>query len=166
MSLTATFFIELGVLTVVMLIFGGWQVLLYVLLLLPITAIMAGFVMGLGFVLSTVVVYFRDIQYLWGIITQMWFYASGIVFPRQIVVDAQAKLAGEGWLVNGQPLPLVAVFDANPAHVFLTAYRNVLYDFAVPGWETWLAMLLWSAGTLLVGLLVYRRYQSRIVEEL
>lgn len=63
-------------------------------------------------------------------------------------------------------IPLVTVFQLNPAFEILTAYRRVLYDFAWPEPDRLLVIALWSVGTLLVGILVYNRFQARIVEEL
>ena len=46
------------------------------------------FVVGLGLMFSVVNVYFRDVQYLIGIVLQIWFYATPIVYPISVVRDA------------------------------------------------------------------------------
>ena len=166
MSLVATFLIELTVLTVVMGIAGGPLVLAYVPVLLAVVAITALFVLGIGLILSVGVVYFRDIQHLWGIVNQVWFYATGVVFSIDLVRSAENYLAEQGWTFFGAHIPLETIFTLNPAYHFLEAYRAVLYDFAMPGWQTWLVILGWAVGTMLIGILVFRRFQGRIVEEL
>lgn len=45
------------------------------------------FGLGLAFLLSTVNVKFRDIDYIWEIVTQALFYGSAIMFPLNRVVD-------------------------------------------------------------------------------
>lgn len=173
MSLVATFSIELLVLLVIMLVasvvaigVGGLVVLAYLPVLLLVVALTAAFVLGIGLVLSVAVVYFRDIQHLWGIVTQAWFYASGVVFTFDLVEQADASLAESGVSVFGAPIPLVEIFRLNPAYHFLEAYRAVLYDFTFPDLTTWLVMIGWSAAVLVIGALVFRRFQGRIVEEL
>ena len=70
------------------------------------------------------------------------------------------------WRTNGvRRLPeranLVAV-----ARVIGRAYRDVLYDFQVPSLDIWLQLVAWSALSLLVGSLVFRRMARNIVEEI
>jgi len=48
---------------------------------------------GLAFFLSAVNVKFRDIDYIWEIITQALFYGSAIMFPLNRVVDASREAA-------------------------------------------------------------------------
>lgn len=165
-ALTSTFAIELLVVAAIMGIAGGPKILIYVLLLIPIVALTAMFVLGLGLMLSVAVVYFRDVQYLWTIFNQVWFYASGVVFPASLVQKAQDDLTEKGWNLLGQPIPLMTIFELNPAHQFLEAYRSVLYDFAVPSLGTWLTITAWAAVMLVAGILVFRAKQNRIVEEL
>lgn len=173
MSLVATFMVELLVVMIIMIIASmmvigasGLMVLIYIPVLIGVLILTACFVLGIGFVLSVGVVYFRDIQHLWGIINQAWFYASGVVFPIAMVESAQNLLVQQGITFFGTPIPLVTLFKLNPAYHFLEAYRAVLYDFTLPGLDTWLIMLGWAAGALLIGVLVFRRFQGRIVEEL
>lgn len=173
MSLVATFLVELLVIFVIMIIASmlvigaaGLMALVYIPVLVVVVALTACFVLGIGLMLAVGVVYFRDIQHLWGIVNQAWFYASGVVFPLSMVVSAQELLVAQGITFFGMPIPLVELFKLNPAYHYLEAFRAVLYDFTLPGLETWLVMFGWAAGMLLIGVLVFRRFQGRIVEEL
>ena len=134
--------------------------------LIGVALLNAIFVLGIALVLSVAVVYFRDVQHLWAVWNQIWFYGTGVVFGTELVVQAQRQLTAEGWSLFGMPLPLLTLFELNPAHQFLEAYRSVLYDFALPSWSTWAQMLAWAAAMLLIGVLVFRRYSGRVVEEL
>lgn len=160
-SKTSTHLIELAVLTAVMGIFGGWRVLLFIPVLAVIALITAAFVLGMALMLSVTLVYFRDLEHLWAVFNQIWFYGTGVVFGVELVAQAEEQLRASGWSV-----PMLAIFQANPAHQFLEAYRSVLYDFALPSWGTWVQIVLWAAGMLLAGWLVFRRFSGRVVEEL
>ncbi|WP_026373597.1 ABC transporter permease [Agrococcus lahaulensis] len=166
LALVFTFLIELAVICVVMALVGGWQIILTLPLLLPLLLVTAAFTLGIGLMLSVATVYFRDIEHLWSIVVQVWMYASGVVFPVSLVASKQAELDAQGVTVLGMPVPLLAVFEYNPAQVLLSMYRNVLYDFAAPSMGDWLVVSLWAVAALVVGGLVFRRFSRNIVEEL
>ncbi len=163
----ATYLTEIGVVSVICGAIGGWGIFLSIWMLVPLIALTVCFIYGIGLLLAVGIVYFRDIEHFWGIITQVFFYASGVMIPRNTIATVQAEtLDAGGYTFLGGPVPLLALFEANPVYQFLTAYRRVVYDFAIPEWQLLLSLLAWSVGALVVGLLVYRRFQPRIVEEL
>ncbi len=166
LALAVTFLIELSVLLLLVVVVGGPRVLLFLPVLVVLVALNVVFVLGVGVMLAIAVVYYRDVSHLWGIFTQLWFYATGIVFPFSMVVQAQASLDAAGHRLLGMPIPLVPLFQANPAFEFVQAYRNVLYDYTLPDLGTWLWILGWTALVTVGGVAVYRRHQARLVEEL
>lgn len=157
LSLTSTFLTEVAALALVMGIAGGPRILYRLPVLIPVIILNTAFILGISFMLSIAMVYFGDIQHLWGIFMQLWLYASGIVIPISLAQQAQ----------DAHPnLPIVALFEMNPAYQYVEAYRDVLYDFDVPSPQRWLIMIVWAAAMMLIGLLVFRKYSGRIVEEL
>lgn len=161
-----TFLIELLVVAVVMAFLGGWRIIVTLPIILPLILVTMLFVMGISLMLSVATVYFRDIEHLWSIVAQVWMYASGVVFPLAFVAAAQERLNAAGYSILGQPLPLLAVFNLNPAERLLAMYRDVLYDFILPSWNDWLYVSGWAVITLLLGFLVFNRFSKNIVEEL
>ena len=157
LALASTFVTELAALTLFMGLAGaGPRVLLRLPVLIPIVILNTAFVLGVSLVLSIGMVYFGDIQHIWGIFLQLWLYASGIVLPLSYVQVAQ----------DHYHFPFVLIFQLNPGFQFVEAYRNVLYDFAVPSLTRWLLLLLWAVVALGVGALVFRKFSARVVEEL
>jgi ABC-2 type transport system permease protein len=158
LALATTFLTELAALTIFMGFAGGGpRVLERLPVLIPVVILNTAFVLGLALMLSIAMVYFGDIQHIWGIFLQLWLYASGIIIPFSLIQGAQA---------THPDLPIVFIFQLNPAYQFVEAYRNVLYDFAVPPLTRWLYMLVWSVVSLGLGALVFRKFSTRIVEEL
>jgi ABC-2 type transport system permease protein len=51
------------------------------------------FALGLSFILSTVFVKLRDMNYIWEIVLQALFYASAIIYPLAMVVDKSHLIA-------------------------------------------------------------------------
>jgi len=163
---TVTFATDIFVVIVIMAFVGGPGVFLGIPLLIPFILFASMFGAGVGMALSIAVVWFRDVEHLWGLVSQVWMYASGVVFPLTLVVSASNTLQRDGITINGQPLPLVFIFRLNPAEQFLEAFRSIVYGYAVPPLEVWVSCALWGIGALVVGGLIFRAKQSRIVEEL
>ena len=114
-SMLVTFLIEMGVLLVILVIFGNnfWPWLPLVVLLMAVQTV---FVTGFALALSVLNVYFRDIQYLVGaILLQAWFFLTPIVYPIT--------------LVNEQGEQAVArLYTWNPMVRYVETYRDLLYD--------------------------------------
>lgn len=43
------------------------------------------FCIGMGFLLSTLMVFFRDTQFLWSVISMLWMYMTPIFYPESII---------------------------------------------------------------------------------
>ena len=158
LALASTFLTELVAVAVFVGVAGGGPGILWRLpALIPIVILNTAFVLGLSLILSIGMVYFGDIQHIWGIFLQLWMYASCVVLPFSLVQQAQSTHTN---------LPIVLLFEINPAYQYVEAYRNVLYDFAVPPLSRWLVMLAWAVGALAIGAAVFRKFSARIVEEL
>lgn len=72
------------------------------------------FVMSLGvsLILATLSVFFRDVEYIWGVACMLVMYASAIFYPVERIIKS-----GKGW-----------VFNMNPAYMCIANFRNsVLY---------------------------------------
>jgi ABC-type polysaccharide/polyol phosphate export permease len=146
------FAIEMALLTVVMLIFGSpllpWLPVTIVLMFL--LAVFAG---GLSLALAAVAVYFRDLPYLWGIILQVWFFATPIVYSPT--------------LLEGKLSPAVTtLLSYNPMARFADAFRATMYDGTAPGITSVLALAAVALVTLVLGWAVFQRLSYRLVEEL
>jgi ABC-2 type transport system permease protein len=111
--------------------------------------------MGIALTLSVLNVYFRDVQHLVGILLQIWFYATPIVYPISVVRDALAK----------RP-ELFSLYELNPMVRFVEAYRDCLYDLRFPALLDTLYLLGISAATLALGVFVFSRLEPKLAEEL
>lgn len=145
------FAIEMALLTVVMLIFGS-----PVLPWLPVTALLmillAAFAGGLGLGLAAIAVYFRDMQYLWGIVLQVWFFATPIVYSAALLDEKVPQLA--------------KLLAYNPMTRFSDAFRRTMYDGRAPGAVSVVALAVLAAVTLVIGWKIFQRLSRRFAEEL
>ncbi len=154
----ASFGVELIVLGVVLLFFGNF-VLPWIPVVIVLMILQTGFVMGLGLLVSAANAYFRDVQHFLGIFLNIWFYCTPVLFdPDKIeAFDNEVPGLGVEWRT---------VLGLNPMTQFVHAYRNVLYDLRWPSAANWLALVLISGVTLVIGAVCFRRLEPHLAEEL
>jgi ABC-type polysaccharide/polyol phosphate export permease len=144
--------IEILVLNVVMLAFG-----VNVLPHLPVTVFLvvmnATFATGIGFLLAPTTVYFRDLPYLWQVMTQIYFFMTPIIYTPDAIKDKV-------------PDAVDFVLTWNPMAVVVRGFRHTLYDGEVPPASTFWYLPLVSIGVLALGMSVFKRLDRRISEEL
>lgn len=130
-----TWLIEMGLLTIVMLLFGSWT-LPWIPLLLVFMLLQCLFASGIGMMLAILNVHFRDTQHFAGIALQLGMYLTPILYPITLV---QQLAASRGrWVVD--------VFELNPMAHFVAVFRSLLYDNR---WPT-VVDSLWCVGAAVV----------------
>ena len=102
-----TFLLGLGALLIV--IFAtkapiSWR---FVFTIIPIIELYA-FCIGMSLFLAQATVFFRDIVYIWNVLTTAWLYLSAIFYPVEILPD---------WLLR-------LVTGYNPMYFYITMFRN------------------------------------------
>jgi ABC-2 type transport system permease protein len=145
------FAIELGLLCIVLLIAGS-PLLPWIPLVIVTSILLAIFATGFALALSVLSVYFRDMNYLWAIVLQVWFYATPIVYPPSLLEERAPQWVQE-------------VLALNPLNAFVEVYRRLLYDAGAPGWRTMVALVGISFISLVVGWAIFRRFVRRLPEE-
>ena len=147
-----TFCIEMSVLTIALLAFGG-RPLLYLPATIAVMLLLLCFGLGLALMLAVANVYFRDTQHFVAIAMQLWFYASPIIYPPETTIFD--KHPG-----------VKTYYRLNPIDRFVEVFRNLLYDGRWPSLANTLIIVGCAAASLAVGLTVFRRFQGRMAEEL
>ncbi len=104
------------------------------------------FSLGLGLLLSASMVFFRDTQFLWGVFSMMWMYATPIFYPETIL-----------------PENLRFILQINPLYHFLKNVRMCILDGLSPEPAVYVQCLAIALGMLAVGALVFRKSQDRFV---
>jgi ABC-type polysaccharide/polyol phosphate export permease len=115
---------------------------------------LAIFSTGLALVLSAVNVYFRDTGHLWGILSQIWFFATPIVYPSNLVEDRH------------RPVVVRRIYEANPMAVFARVFRAAMYDLRWPTVTQFGYLVAVAVVSMVFGLWVFARLSPRFAEEL
>ena len=104
------------------------------------------FSLGLGMLLSASMVFFRDTQFLWGVLSMIWMYATPIFYPESILPD-NFKI----------------VLKINPLYYFLKSIRMCILDGLSPEPFVYVQCALMALGMLLVGAFVFKKTQDKFV---
>lgn len=146
------FTIEIALLTVIVSIAGSlaWAWTPMTVFLMVLLAIFAS---GISLGLSVIAVYFRDLPYLWTIITQVYFFVTPIVYDAAVLEDRVSK-------------PIILLLDWNPMAVFIQSFRRVLYDGAFPELGSVGYLCGVSLVSLGVGWFVFQKMNRRLAEEI
>ncbi len=150
---------EFLVLTVALLVAGSFVLpWLPLALLLVITLLV--FATGIALALSIANLYFRDTQYLLGVVFQVWMWMSPIIYPITLV-EERSVAVGPLWGTN---ITLLDIYSVNPLVHFITVFRELMYDNRLPNLPDSLACIAWAIAALAIGLFVFRRHEKRLAE--
>lgn len=107
------------------------------------------FSMGIGYALATAYVFFADIRYLYGVFLTFLMYLSALFYPVDMLPDAMQR-----------------VIEVNPVYVMIAFARSCVMDGIVPAPIEWLKAIIWSLGSLAVGLLIFKRNENKVMQKL
>lgn len=122
----------------------GIKLKISILLILYFLACLVVFSLGFGMLLATLMVFFRDIQFLWGVIVQIWQYATPIFYPAEIVPERYRF-----------------ILRLNPLYHFIGNLRKCLIDGISPEPIAYLYCLVFAAGMFFIGSYVFKKSQDK-----
>ena len=104
------------------------------------------FNIGVGLILSAMFVFFRDIQYLWGIFTQLLMYMSAIFYT-----------------IDQYSYQVCCAFLLNPIYLFIRYFRKIVIDATIP--TIWFHLLMAADVVIVVGIgcWMYKKYNHRFL---
>lgn len=104
------------------------------------------FTLGVVLLLSSAMVFFRDVQFLWSVISMIWMYATPLFYPETILPD-QFKF----------------VLQVNPLYHIIKAERTCIMAGVSPDPVVYVQCLLMALAALLIGSLVFKKTQNKFV---
>lgn len=134
----------------IVILVSGRELNLVAVLCLPIIMLVEYFLaLGIAMISSSVTVYFRDLEYILGIVMMAWQFLSPVMYGIDMVPE-EAK----------------PVFAANPMTPVIVAYRDILYYGKVPEISTLIHAVVASLVLLVIGFLVFGRLKKHFAEEM
>ena len=140
-----TFLISLIVLAVVSLVRGVYPTLWLFQALVPLIVVFF-LALGTGLILSTVAVFFRDLEYLWGVATMIIMYASAIFYKTETVATERN----------------IWIFRLNPVYAVIDNFRSAVFGGPMDlGLTAYAAGV--SAALVVLGAFVFSKNQDRFI---
>ncbi len=107
---------------------------------------MSLFVFGVGLTLSSLFVFFKDVEYLYSIFLLLLHYLCALFYPVTIVPEKYQDL-----------------FYLNPVYAHIKYFRLVMIDGIVPSWIIHALCLGFALIMLGIGTLVYRKFRDEFL---
>lgn len=117
----------------------------FLLLAYPIVCLVV-FNVGIGLILSALYVFFRDMQYLWGIMTQLIMWLSAIFYT----IDSYSALGRNLFLLN-------------PIYLYIRYFRKIVLDGDIPTPQFHLLAAAYALLALGIGAWMYKRYNHEFL---
>lgn len=107
---------------------------------------MSLFNIGVGLILGTMFVFFKDIQYLYSVLTRLLMYVSAIFYSISTYPEETQKL-----------------FYLNPIYVYIAYFREIIIDHSIPTIFIHFLCGFYSVLVLLLGLITYRHFNKKFI---
>lgn len=143
---TCDFLISLGILAVMMIIYGifpDWKILIFPLFLI----LGLAFTLGIGLIFSAIAVKYRDLAQALPFIVHLWFWVTPVAYG-----------------IENIPPQLTWIFYLNPMTWIIQGFRWSLLGVGEMNWQKVLITGLFSAVVLLTGLFYFRRMESEFAD--
>lgn len=115
-------------------------------LFLPLAVlILAAFALGFSLLLSTLVVFFPDVNEFYPVLLTAWMYLTPIIYPETMISDVL-----NGWLLR-----------LNPLYHLIKIFRLVVFEGVVPSGMEWLVAVIFAVITLTAGWVVFTSSNKR-----
>ncbi len=139
------FLISLIVLAIVAIARGVYPTLQLFWIVVPLVQILL-LTAGVGLILSTMAVFFRDVEYLWGVMLMLIMYACAIFYQVQDVISEK-----NAW-----------IFKLNPLYAIIVNFRNAVFGQPMDFQAMWYAFG-FGALTTLLGVFVFYKKQDKFI---
>lgn len=104
------------------------------------------FALGIGYIIATMAVFFRDIVHIYGVIILMWSYFTPTFYPIEIL-----------------PENLQNIILYNPLAVFSLMMRDIVLYNKFPSMEMHIRAIVFSSLALIIGIIVFRKNENKFI---
>lgn len=109
------------------------------------------FCIGIGFLLSAAMVFFHDIEFLWGVVMTIWMYATPIIYSLSMF---EGKPGAE-WIVK--------LMQFNPMYHLISFVRTIILERTSPAFTEYGICFLFAFGMLFIGYAVFKKAESKFI---
>ena len=142
------FLISLIVLAAVSLVMGVFPTV-YLFQIIPALLLLLLLSLGSGLILSTVGVFFRDMEYLWNVFLMIIMYTCAIFYRPQVLLNSRWGF----------------VLELNPLYCIISNFRSAIFGERMD-LHYCLYALIFSIISVLVGVLVFKKNEDKFILEI
>ncbi len=117
----------------------------FLILLYPIGCLIV-FNIGIGLILSALYIIFKDVQYLYTVLTQIIMYFSAIFYK-----------------VEAFPGHIRDLFYLNPVYIYIQYFRKIVIENSIPGLSLHLFAAAYAIIAIVIGGLIYKKYNYKFL---
>jgi ABC-type polysaccharide/polyol phosphate export permease len=139
------FWISVAVLILLILVTGVQLKLTMFFIIVPIFVLFL-FVLGLGLTFSTINVFFRDMQFVWGVLLTIFMWTSAIFYPASII-----------------PAKFQPIVQLNPLFIVIDSCRDAILYNTISEFGPLLYVTILGLVLLVIGILLMYKYQDKYV---
>ena len=125
------------------------KIIFFLPLILAVLIMFLLFMAGIGLLVSLLNVFLRDIGHLLGVLLMCWFWITPVFYSLEML-----------------PLKFRWVVAANPVSSYIIDFRVLIFYGQVPSLIDFLVLFIFSVLSLLLGLLVFGRYESNLLKRI
>lgn len=120
----------------------------FYMLLIPVVLVeLYLFCLGLSMFLAQLSVFFRDIQYIYSVVTTAWLYLTPIFYPSEQLPEKLQKL----------------VRIVNPMYHYITQFRTLVLAHTMPSTDTFIYGFGVAAIALIIGIWSFQKNQDKFI---
>ena len=102
--------------------------------------------MGVGMILSALMVYFRDVQFLYSVLITLWMYLTPLFYPVNII-----------------PEEYFGIYQLNPMYQYVTFFRTLILEAKCPTVEQFAYCFGYAVIFLLLGTFVFKKMKKNFI---
>lgn len=122
---------------------------IYLWFLIPLMILQLFFGIGLGFIFSTIHVYYRDTAQFVNVFLMIWMFCTPLFYPEKMI-----------------PQHFQFILDINPMAYLIRMFRSICLQNLFPKVEDIAIFSIISIGVLFLGYSVYTKYYQRFIDQL
>jgi ABC-2 type transport system permease protein len=104
------------------------------------------FTLGMGFILSTISIFFRDTFYIYGVLLTMWTYLTPIFYDISML---------DNWMQR--------LMQFNPLYQFINFARTIILFEKIPSAYNFVMSGLFAIIFLLIGIIIFKKNQDKFI---
>jgi len=128
------------IILVIFMIFFGVNLHLTILFVPVIFIFQMILITGASLILSSVNVFFRDVENVLGVLLTVWMYLTPIVYPAELI-----------------PNKFVPIFNLNLMMPIINSYRNVILYGVLPPWQSLTYSAIFSLFLFIFGYIIFKQ---------